>query len=108
MYLTLNRGASLLLAFQFTAANDNVYRDPFSVTIEGSNQTSSALTLGSSWSLIYEGSSGLETDPGRRNPGKFRYIPENMIWYNSYRILITAKRYNQTSTQYAEISLYGY
>lgn len=44
----LNRGVSLLLAIQFRAGNDNSERNPLTVTIEGSNQTASALIFGTS------------------------------------------------------------
>jgi hypothetical protein len=63
--------------------------------------------LGSSWTLIYNGSSGLDTDPGRYNDGKVQYIPNNAIWYTSYRILTTSKRGNDTAVQYGEVSLFG-
>ncbi|CAF0997199.1 unnamed protein product [Adineta steineri] len=107
-YVTLARGASLLLAIQFCAAPDIPLRDPITITVEGSNETSSALNLGSSWTLIYSGSSGLDTDLGRYNCGILESISNNGIWYNSYRLLVTSIRGSATSTQYSEVRLFGY
>ncbi len=108
VYLTLERGASYLIAIQFSAANNLPARDPLALTIEGSNQISSALALGSSWTLIYNGSTGLDTDPGRYNDGTVQYIPNNIISYSSYRLLITSKRSIQNAVQYSEVMLLGY
>ena len=107
LYVTPIQGPTLLKAFQFTTAGDAPERDPLTITIEGSNATSSALMLGTSWSLIYNASSGLDTDPGRRANGSRQYILSNTIWYTSYRILVTKKRNESNSNQYAEIQLLG-
>jgi hypothetical protein len=108
LYLTLQRGASLLLAVQFRAANDNFERDPFTITIEGSNQPSSALSLGSSWTLIYNGVTGLDPDPGRYINGTVQDISNNVVWYTSYRLLATSKRNISDAVQYGEVMLFGY
>jgi hypothetical protein len=108
VYLTLQRGASYLIAVQFSAANNIPERDPLTLTIEGSNQISSALTLGSSWALIYNGSTGLDTDPGRYNDGIVQYIPNSIMSYSSYRVLITSKRSIGDAVQYSEVMLLGY
>ncbi len=108
VYLTLQRGASFLVAIQFSAANNLPERDPLTVTIEGSNQSSSVLALGSSWTLIYNGSTGLNPDPGRYANGIVEYIPNNVISYASYRLLITSIRNISDAVQYSEVKLLGY
>jgi hypothetical protein len=107
-YLTLGRGAALFLAIQFVTASDIPVRDPITITVEGSNQTTSALTLGSSWTLIYNGSSGLDIDPGRSKNGITKNISNNIIWYNSYRLLVTSIRGDGSSAWYSEVRFFGY
>ena len=106
-FVTLQQGATLLLAIQFTTANDYPVLDPMSITIEGSN-TTSALMLGASWSFIYSVSTGLERDPGRQADGAFLCLPANAIWYTSYRILVTSVRDIGDRVQYSEVKLFGY
>ena len=81
------RGSSLLLDLQFCTGNDLQNRDPFTITIEGSNQAPSLLTLGSSWTLIYNGSTGLQPFTNRYTCGAILSVPNNSVWYSSYRIL---------------------
>lgn len=108
LYLLLQRGPSLLIGFRFLTADSYSQRDPVSITLEGSNKPLSALVLGSSWTLIYNGSSGLATDPGRSGYGQMQWISNNTVWYASYRLLITLKRTVGNFVQYAEFELYGY
>jgi len=107
-FIPLRRGSSLLLAFRIRTGNDLVPRDPLTVTIEGSNQPTSALILGSSWTLIYNGSTGLDTDPGRYNFGVIQNLTNNLVWYKSYRFLFISKRNSSDAIQYGEVELYGY
>ncbi len=106
-YLELQRGASLVTGLQICTADDNPDRDPFSVTLEGSNQSGTALTLGSIWTLIYSGISGLQTDPGRFTCG-IEQLFINTIQYKSYRFLALSKRDFEDSIQYSEVRLFGY
>ena len=108
LYVTPIQGPTLLKAFQFTTAGDAPGRDPLTITIEGSTAPSSALMLGTSWSLIYNASTGLELDPGRAANGIIQCILSNTIWYTSYRILVTATRNVSNSVQYNEVRLLGY
>lgn len=101
------QGATLLLAVQFTTNGDAPESDPFSVTIEGSNQAFSTTLNWKNWSLIYNGSTGLDVDPGRTINGLLQCITNNTIWYTSYRILVTSKRGISSSVQYNEVKLYG-
>jgi hypothetical protein len=106
-YLELQRGASLVTGLQICTANDYPDRDPFSVTLEGSNQSGTALTFGFSWNLIYSGISGLQADPGRNHCGIVQLF-NNTIQYQSYRFLASSKRNISDSIQYSEVQLFGY
>lgn len=97
-------GPIVIRAFRICTGNDNPPRDPMTMTLEGSNQTGSALFLGSSWTLIYSGPTGLATDPGRQSYG-VRQTFSNTIAYRSYRILMPTKRANDIAIQYSEIEL---
>ena len=89
--VTISLRPSLLIAFRFRTGNNVPERDPVAITIEGSNHDSSLLTLGSSWTLIYSGVTGLTSDPGRGEFGSTVSIFNNPDWFTSYRILVTDK-----------------
>ena len=97
-------GATVIRAFRICTGNDAVPRDPMTMTLEGSNQTGSALFQGSSWTSIYSGVTGLATDPGRQSFG-VRQTFSNSVAYRSYRILMPTKRGNDIALQYSEIEL---
>jgi hypothetical protein len=85
-------------------------RDPITITLEGSNATGGvALTLGSSWPLIYNGSTGINSTSA---PGRATYVTQqnfsNTIPYASYRLLVTLQRGNDTAVQYSESQIIGY
>ncbi|CAF1486566.1 unnamed protein product [Rotaria sp. Silwood1] len=107
LYLTLQRGATLVVGLQLSTGNDYPQRDPLMITLEGSNQSGINLTLGSSWTLIYSGTSGLATDPGRKKPGSIVFF-SNSLQYTSYRFLIAASRAPDCSVQYSELKLFGF
>ena len=102
--MTLQRGSSLLQGFRIRTANDLPDRDPLTITIEGSNEASSSLTSGSSWTLIYTGVTGLSADPGRLSWGSYQFF-SNRIAFPSYRFLVTTKRGVADATQYADVEL---
>lgn len=105
-YITISLGAlSILTRFRIATGDDLPNRDPFIVSIEGSN--SGNLTQGTSWTLIYNGSTGLETDPGRNAFGPYQLVP-NFKPFSSYRFLTLAKRSVDDSVQYSEVEFYGY
>lgn len=106
-YRTPSRGASLVFGFQVCTGGGLNVRDPMTVTLEGSNQPSAALVLGSSWTLIYSGTSGLDNDPGRTACGPPQLF-QNSVWYKSYRFLVTSKRGVDSSTWYKEVMLIAY
>lgn len=103
-HVTPSIGATIVRSLRLCTANDNDPRDPLTMTLEGSNQTGPVLFVGSSWTLIYNGSTGLATNPGRANYGILQTF-SNLIAYTSYRILMTSKRGSSNSIQYSEIRL---
>jgi hypothetical protein len=107
LYLTLNSEPFILVAFSIGTVPTYSTRDPLTITIESSNLTGSALTLGSSWTLIYNGSSGLTLDPGRATMGPLQILPKFSIQFTSYRLLVTSKKDNDTCTSYSEAALFG-
>ncbi|CAF3660882.1 unnamed protein product [Rotaria socialis] len=107
LYLALQQGATFIVGLQLSTGNDFPRRDPIMVTLEGSNQSGTNLTLGSSWTLIYSGRSGLATDPGRTMSGPIVFFP-NSRQYTSYRFLVTASRASDCAVQYSELQLFGY
>jgi len=108
LHLTLRRGPSLLVYMIICTGGSFPERDPLTITIEGSNEHPSSLFLGSSWTLIYSGTSGLLVDPGRTQFGQQINMIGNTVWYSSYRILVITKRGVSSSAQFGEIELYGY
>ena len=107
VYLTIPTSPFILKAFRFITTTNTYNRDPMKLTIEGSNLVGSALTLGSSWTLIYNGTTGLDIDPGRTQPGVQQILNGNVSPFSSYRFIITKKRYIDTCVNYAEIELYA-
>ncbi len=107
-YRTPQRGASLLIGLLVCTGSGLNQRDPITITLEGSNEAVSALTLGSSWTLIYSGPSGLATDPGRSACGIAQLFPSNTVWYTSYRFLVTSKRGADSCASYSEVQFFGY
>jgi len=105
-YLELLQGQVLVTALQVCTANDFPERDPLTVTLEGSNQSGTALTVGTSWSLIYSGNTGLPSNPGRGICGTVQSF-NNSIQYKSYRFLVSGKRDMSNSVQYSELQLFN-
>lgn len=106
-YLTLRRGPIVLDKLRFISGNDAPLRDPLTMTLEGSNQPNSTLLLGTSWTLIYNGSCGLNIDPGRNASGQIQSFSSNTVPYDSYRLLIMSKRGVAYCVQYAEVEFFG-
>ncbi|CAF1387780.1 unnamed protein product [Adineta ricciae] len=106
-YVTLQRGLSLVKTFQICVADDYEERDPTRITLEGSNESGSDLTLGSSWTLIYDGVVAFSMTPPRYSCSLMHCL-NNSISYTSYRFLVTEKRSSDNSVQYSEAQLYFY
>ena len=99
--------ASVAVGVCFATANDAPNRDPITITLEGTN--SDALDDGSSWSFIYNGSTGISpTD----DPGRMTFVAQqnfsNSIAYKSYRLLVTSQRGPDSCVQYSEAQIIGY
>ena len=91
-------------ALQFATGNDMPRRDPYSITLEGSNAPDAAQAGGNGFVLIYQGPAGLDADPGRNSWGnvvRFR----NPTAYQTYRLLVTDTHNDADGTQYAELKL---
>jgi hypothetical protein len=96
---------SVLGGLRFTTANDSPERDPLTVVLEGTNDPNATTTLNSTWTTIYNGDSGLATDPGRNTPGATVHFAAGS--FTSYRLLVLSVRTGATanSMQFAEIEL---
>ena len=98
-------GLKVVNGIQFATANDSPSRDPFSVTVEGSTNASAGQSGGGGFVLLYEGTAGLDNDPGRNSWGQIVSFT-NATSYNTYRVLITAiSGNNADATQYSEVKL---
>ncbi|CAF1171136.1 unnamed protein product [Didymodactylos carnosus] len=105
-YVSPSKGATNLTGIQFfTAALPT--RDPTAITVEGSNANSSLLTQGSSWILLYSGTAGITVNTSTNSLASFVSISTSTA-YTSYRVIATDQLANDSSTQYAEVYLYGY
>ncbi|CAF0792629.1 unnamed protein product [Adineta ricciae] len=106
-HVTLDVGVCVVTGFRFSTAIDQPKRDPIMITLEGSNVDSSSLTLGKSWALLYNGSSGLYTDPGRGKVGSLQRF-SNDRFYRHYRVLVVSKRGLNNGVHYSEFQFYGH
>ncbi|CAF1583611.1 unnamed protein product, partial [Adineta ricciae] len=102
--------ATIARSILFATADDSADRDPLTVTLEGSNATTNAtLRLRSSWTLIYNGSTGIDCS---KDPGRSRYVTQqnfpNTKIFASYRLLITSQRNISDGVQYSEAQILGY
>jgi alpha-L-fucosidase len=106
LVITPKVGASVVTAVQFTTADDTPDRDPMTFTLEGSNDDHAASEGAANFSLIYEGTTRLDSDPDRGSVGEVVKFT-NTIAYKTYRILITNTRSKSTNAvQYGEVQLF--
>ena len=109
-YVTMSIGACVATGIQFATGNDAIERDPITMTLEGTNIiNASLLSLGSSWTLIYSGPTGISntTAPLRSTYVDPQYFA-NTARFTSYRFLMTSQRSAATNLQYSEAHLIGY
>ncbi|CAF1522316.1 unnamed protein product, partial [Adineta ricciae] len=106
-YLTFQSKPFILVNFQMATNKGALERNPSKITIEGSNSKGVDLVLGKSWTLIYNGSSGLELILEARTFGKIQTLLNNTLSFASYRFLITSKRGAATSVSYSEVKMMG-
>lgn len=106
-YITMDASVCIVTGFRFTTATDQSKRDPMIITLEGSNADNVSLIFGKSWTLIYNGSSGLDIDPGRGKAGSLQQFNNSQL-YRSYRMLVVAKRDSDSGVHYSEFEFYGH
>ncbi|CAF1510083.1 unnamed protein product [Adineta ricciae] len=107
-YFTPQSGSMILAGFRLGTSIHSSLRDPLLMTIEGSNSSGSSLTSGSSWTLIYNGSSGLLSDPGRGQWGTIQPLFGPFLRFSTFRFLVPTKRGAQNSAAYSELRLLSY
>ncbi|MDR2463405.1 MAG: glycoside hydrolase family 95 protein [Verrucomicrobiales bacterium] len=104
--LTLSAGETVAKGFRFITGGDVPGRDPLTVVVEGSNDDKAFENGAKDFTLLYEGPSGLENDPGRRKEGGWIKL-ENTLPFKTYRVLFTQTRENGAGTQFGEFQLSG-
>jgi hypothetical protein len=104
-HVTVAQCQPILSGFSFGNAFPNSEREPVRVTVEGTNCTN--LSNCASWTLIYTGSTGLDTAATTAAYGNFQMI-SNTISFKSYRFLVIQKRAISSHVSYGEVKLYGY
>ncbi|UJR32705.1 hypothetical protein I4U23_020164 [Adineta vaga] len=95
----------------FATADDMPQRDPMEVTLQGSNETNDKqLRKGTRWSLIYSGSTGIDTTiPLNRSLYGIQQKFANKQHFTTYRLLITKVRGSHNDgVQYSEARILGY
>jgi len=105
--VTMDVSVCIITGFRFTTATDQSKRDPIIITLEGSNADNVSLISGKSWTLIYNGSSGLDIDPGRGKAGSLQQFNNSQL-YRSYRMLVVSKRDSDSGVHYSEFEFYGH
>ncbi len=105
--VTPGLGASIVTGLRIATGNDAPERDPLAITLEGSNAADSTQPGASSFTLIYDGPSGLAGQLDRQNWGQTIHF-NNTSTYRSYRLLIRQSRGGQgRGAQYSEVELLG-
>lgn len=107
VFTTPQVGASIVQSIKFQAGNDSADRDPLSITLEGSNATGTNLYIGSSWTLLYTGPTGLEPFNVTRLAWGDLQNFTNTQSFTSYRMIVTAQRGVDYCVEFAEMHLYG-
>ncbi|CAF3705131.1 unnamed protein product [Rotaria sp. Silwood1] len=104
-YLSIIQCQPVLIGFRFGNAYNFSEREPLMLTIEGTNCAN--LTTCVNWTLIYNGSTGLDTATSSLAYGQYQSI-SNSNSYKTYRFLITDKRDLSAYVSYSEVQLFGY
>ena len=107
-YVQLNDGPFTLVGFFICSEDSDPERDPLIFTIEGSDADESSNVYGSSWTLIYDGSTGLDLDPGRNTYGALQLITSASVPFKSYRFLVKSVRGTPTCASYTELVMLIY
>ena len=105
-YVTVAQCQPVLMGFIFGNANGYSSSDPLTVTVEGTNCADLTTCTGTNWTLLSNGSTGLDTVMGSGVYGYYQSLSNSMS-YASYRFLITSKRGSSTEVAYSEVQLFG-
>ncbi|CAF1059736.1 unnamed protein product [Adineta ricciae] len=105
LYFELESGATLVIGLRICEAISRRARNPKIVSLEGSNQSGIDLTLGASWTLIYQGSAEVYDIPSHEDCGRIITFT-NTVRYSSYRFLVLETVSKADSTDYSEVQLY--
>jgi hypothetical protein len=104
-YMTIVQCQPVLIGFRVGNAYNNSDREPITITIEGTN-CATVLTC-VNWTLLYNGSAGLDIQEDALDYGEYESISNNNI-FESYRFLVTSKRSSSSFVSYSEVQLFGY
>ncbi|CAF1062918.1 unnamed protein product [Adineta ricciae] len=105
LYFELESGATLIIGLRICEGLASRALSPNIVSLEGSNQSGIDLTLGASWTLIYQGSAELNEISSREDCGRIITFT-NTVRYSSYRFLVLETVSDVDSTEYSEVQLY--
>lgn len=107
-YFTMDGDPFILTEFQIATGTLDMEYDPVGLTIEGSNHDQSELHLGSSWTLIYRGLSGLFAQFNRASFGRIEKLVNITTSYRSFRFIIISKGGSSKCTMISEFRLFGF
>jgi hypothetical protein len=107
VYTVPGIGASILVSVQFETTNGSANRDPLTITLEGTNATGTDLSMGYSWTLLYNGMTGLSLLSSNRLTWGDLQNFSNTQTFTTYRMLITSQRGVDDCTEFTEMHLYG-
>ena len=104
LYFELKSGPTLIIGLRICRQH-HVARDPDIVSLEGSNQSGINLTLGASWTLIYQGSTEFDNyQPIAKCSANITF--DNTVRYSSYRFLVLKTDTDTDMAEYSEVQLY--
>jgi hypothetical protein len=104
-YTSIAQCQPVLIGFRFGNAYNYSVREPLTITIEGTNCAIVSTCV--NWTLLYNGSTGLDIQENSAAYGDYESISNSDI-YESYRFLVTSKRNLSNYVSYSEVQLFGY
>lgn len=117
-FIVVLSNPSAINQFRFAIANDTPSRDPANVLIEGTNKAGNAVdlassSLGTDFTLVYSGISGIDSGDARNSPTTASYGDfinfATSAQYRAYRVTITdlvrVPPNAPTNFQFAELEL---
>ena len=104
-YVTIAQCQPVLTGFSFGYTSANPEREPLTVTVEGTNCANLPACI--SWTLLYNGSSGLDISPTNATYGVLETV-SNTVSYQTYRFLVLTKRALSPYVSYSDVEFFGY